>query len=445
MTVQKSAATFFTCLISLCALFFCNTHTAAAQTCNFSVSPVSVSAGVHGLPDPDDPRAGAGQPPKITVTANKADCSWAASTTASWIQLLASGGSGSGYVRYKVAGNNTGAPRTGTIQVAGRTVTIRQDSDTVCTVYLSPKTISVREQGAPESTSDPRGAKTSPPPKLTVTTSKQSCQWMASTRASWIQLLDTRGKGDGYIRYTVMKNTSGSPRTGAIEVDRQTVTVSQEYSGACVFSVSPLKASLPWQGTDQDPRGVSRPFKLNISSSQARCEWTAATDADWIRVHTAAGRGSGTVPYSVVPNNSDSQRTGTIRAAGKTVTVKQGARKTRGAGAGTAKSNCRASISPSSATVESKRSSGGFKVRTGDECPWTAQTKTPWIHITSGASSKGDGTVQYTVDENDGAKRTGAVTASGKTFRISQKASPALKKGKVSKGSRGKTATKNTR
>lgn len=444
MIGPKSAAMFIAFLASLCALVLCVIDTAAAQTCTFSVSPVSVSAGVHGLPDPDDPRAGAGQPPKITVTANKADCSWAASTTASWIQLLASSGSGSGYVQYKVTGNNTGAPRTGTIQVAGSTVTIRQDSDTVCTVYLSPKTVSVREQGAPESTSDPRG-RTSVPPKLTVTTSKQNCRWMASTRTPWIQLLDARGKGDGYIRYTVMKNTSGSPRTGTIEVDRQTVTISQEYSGACVFSVSPLKVSLPWQGTDQDPRGASRPFKLNISSSQARCEWTASTSSDWIRVHTAAGRGSGAVPYSVVPNNSDSPRTGTIRAAGKTLTIKQGARKTRGEGAGTAKSNCRASISPSSATVESKRSSGVFKVRTGDECPWTAQTKTPWIHITSGASSKGDGTVQYTVDENDGAKRTGAVTASGKTFRISQKASPALKKGKTSKGNRQKAVTKQTR
>lgn len=234
--------------MSLCVLVFCNTDIAAAQTCTFSVSPSSVTAGVHGLPDPTDPRAGSVQPPRVNVTASKTDCGWTASTTASWIQLLTSSGTGSGYVQYKVTGNNTGTPRTGTIQVAGKTITVKQD-----------------------------------------------------------------------------------------------------------------------------------------------------------------------------------------------------AQATKGAGAGTTKSNCKAAISPSSTTVESRGSSGQFKVKTGDDCPWTAQTRTPWIDITSGASSKGGGTVQYTVGENKGAKRTGTITVAGKAFRINQKEAPQNKREKTLQGNTKKPVVKGSR
>lgn len=443
-----SATTFFVCLMSLCLLVFCGTDIALAQTCTFSVSPSSVTAGVHGLPDPTDPRAGSAQPPRVNVTASKTDCGWTASTTASWIQLLASSGTGSGYVQYRVTGNNAGTPRTGTIQVAGKTITVNQDSDTVCTVVsVSPKSVSVSEQGAPEASPDPRAGASSPRPRLTVTTSKGNCQWMASTNSPWIHLADTKGKGSGYIQYQVMKNTSGSPRTGSIRVDHQVVTVSQGYTGTCTFSVSPASVSVPWQGTDADPRAgaSSAPFTLSVGSTRAGCPWTAKTSASWIKLLTASGAGNGIVQYRVILNRSRSSRTGTIQVAGKTITVKQDAQAAKAAGAGTTKSDCKATISPSGTTVESRGSSGQFKVKTGDDCPWTAETRTPWIGIASGASSKGSGAVQYTVGENKGAKRTGTITVAGKAFRISQKEAPENKRGRTLQGNTKKPVAKEPR
>lgn len=441
MIGPKSVAT----LLAFLFLVPCGIGMAAAETCTFSVSPAHVTAGVHGLPDPTDPRAGAGRPPGINVTASKAECGWTASTSVSWIQILTANGSGSGYAQYRVAENKTGAPRAGTIQVAGKTVTIRQDSSTDCTVTVSPANVSVPEQGAPEASSDPRAGASPPLPRLTVTTSKEICTWMASTNVPWVQLMDTKGKGSGYVRYTVMRNTSGSPRTGTIKVDRQTLTIRQDYSGTCTFSVTPASISVSWQGTDPDPRaGASPSSRLTVSASRAHCQWSAKSNSSWIKVPAMSGTGSGSVPYGVVQNTSGSPRTGTIGVAGKTVTVKQEAQTTKSSSAatGTTRNNCRASLSPSGTTVESKRSSGAFKVKTGNDCPWTATTRTAWIGITSGASLRGDGTVQYAVEENKGAKRTGTIAIAGKTFRITQKEDPAFKRGKALKGDRKKPDTR---
>ncbi len=447
----KSVAMFFSCLIVLCAFVFCAVDRAGAQTCTFSVSPTNATAPVNGLPNPDDPRGASSQPPKVNVTASKAECSWGASSGASWIQLLSSGGAGSGYIQYRVTQNTTGTPRTGTIQVAGKTVTIKQDSDTVCKVVsVSPASVSVREQGAPEAPSDPRGAVSGPPAKLTVTTSKGDCRWEALGSASWINVLTRRGTGSGYVEYRVLQNTSGKPRTGTINVEGKIFTINQEYAGSCSITVSPASVSVAWHGSDSsDPRGAgaSVPLKLTLSSSKASCPWTATTSAGWIQIMTTSGTGSGTVQYRVPANKTGTPRTGTIQAAGKTVTVKQEAEPAKGApaAAGTTKDSCRAAISPTRATVEPKGATGTFKVTTGDDCAWTAKTETPWIHITSGASSKGSGDVQYTVDENRGAKRKGTINASGKTLRIEQKEVPKRKGGKAPGKEAKKSVTKQPR
>ncbi len=447
----KSVTMFFSCLIVLCTFVFCAVDRTGAQTCTFSVSAAKVMAPVNGLPDPDDPRGASLQPPKINVTASKAECSWSASSGASWIQLLSSGGTGNGYIQYRVMQNTTGTPRTGIMQVAGKTVTIQQDSDSVCKVVsVSPTSVSVREQGAPEEPSDPRGAASAPPAKLTVTTSKRDCRWEALENASWINVLTRRGTGSGYVEYRVLQNASGKPRTGTINVEGKIVTINQEYAGGCSISVSPASVSVAWHGSDSsDPRGAgaSVPLKLTLSSSKANCPWTATASAGWIRIMTKGGTGSGTVQYRVLTNKTGTPRTGTIQVAGKTVTVKQEAEPAKGApaAAGTTKGNCRAAISPTRATVEPKGATGTFKVTTGDDCAWTAKTKTPWIRITSGASSKGSGAVQYTVDENRGAKRKGTITASGKTFSIEQKEVPKRKGGETLEKETKKSVTKQPR
>ena len=58
---------------------------------------------------------------------SQSGCSWAASSNAGWIAITSGGsGSGNGSVNYSVAANTTRNPRTGTLTVAGRTLTVTQ-------------------------------------------------------------------------------------------------------------------------------------------------------------------------------------------------------------------------------------------------------------------------------------------------------------------------------
>ena len=62
----------------------------------------------------------------VTVTASGSNCSWTAASNVSWTTLTSSGGSGSGYFYATITTNGTGAERTGSISVAGQTVSIDQ-------------------------------------------------------------------------------------------------------------------------------------------------------------------------------------------------------------------------------------------------------------------------------------------------------------------------------
>ena len=63
----------------------------------------------------------------ITVT-TQPGCAWTATSQASFVTITAgSSGTGNGTVQYTVAANTGSASRTGTLTVAGRTVTITQD------------------------------------------------------------------------------------------------------------------------------------------------------------------------------------------------------------------------------------------------------------------------------------------------------------------------------
>jgi WD40 repeat protein len=84
-----------------------------SSSCTFSVAPTSGSVGRNG---------GTGT---ITVTTQDA-CAWTAASNAGWISVSPASGTGSGGVTVTVARNSTGRQRTGTLLVAGQTVTIVQ-------------------------------------------------------------------------------------------------------------------------------------------------------------------------------------------------------------------------------------------------------------------------------------------------------------------------------
>ena len=88
------------------------TVTQAASSCTFTVMPTTVSVVAIGTNS------------SISVTTGSS-CSWTSSTATTWITITSGSGTGIKPVNYTVAANS-GAARTGTMTVAGQTVTVNQ-------------------------------------------------------------------------------------------------------------------------------------------------------------------------------------------------------------------------------------------------------------------------------------------------------------------------------
>jgi Zn-dependent metalloprotease len=83
---------------------------------------------------------------------------------------------------------------------------------------------------------------------------------------------------------------------------------------------------------------------------------------------------------------------------------------------------CGFSLSPANQTFPASGGSATINVTDTGSCSWSATTSVPWIHITSGSSGNGNGTVSYTVDANTSysPRNFAQITVAGKTFYVYQ-------------------------
>ena len=259
----------------------------AAVDCEFTVSPGAATFAANG---------GDGT---VQVTASGGSCAWTAVSNVPWISVTSSGGGGSGNLRYTVAANS-GAARTGTLTVAGTTVTVTQPANPACQFTVSPQSDTFPTAGGD-------GA-------VRIDASAGSCAWTAASAVPWIAVASASGSGGANLRYTVAANT-GAARTGTLTVAGTTVTVTQAAAPVCQLTVSPLSASFPTAGGDGT---------LRIDASAGNCAWTAASSVPWITLATGSGSGGANLPYTVAANTG-AARTGTLTVAGASVTVSQAA------------------------------------------------------------------------------------------------------------------------
>jgi hypothetical protein len=86
---------------------------------------------------------------------------------------------------------------------------------------------------------------------------------------------------------------------------------------------------------------------------------------------------------------------------------------------------CQVTLTNSSGNFGANGGSGSVNVSTSRECAWSASASGTWIHITSGDSGQGDGTVAYTVDANaDPVSRRGTVAVNDQQAQFGQDAAP---------------------
>ena len=330
------------------------------------------------LGDTSESFSPAGGSGTIPVQASSPSCPWTAVSDSNWITIRSgASGSGNGTVAYDVAAGS-GPPRTGTILAAGLRFAITQSEG--CTFAIGANSYSPGPSG---------GATTIP------VSAAAGCPWTAISNVPWITVPQgAAGSGAGAARLLV-ESTSGPPRTGTVLVAGQTVTVTQ--GGGCDFVVAPLV----------------QPVASNGGSGSATieagggCGWTATSNAPWITLTgPTSGTGGGAITFTVAPLTG-AARSGTITAAGVTITVSQG-------------SGCTFAIAPTSVSLPASGGGGTVSVTAGADCAWTATSGVSWLSIAGGASGTGNGTVQFTAAATTGGPRSGTLTIGGQPFTVNQ-------------------------
>lgn len=326
-----------------------------------------------------DPAGGSG---RVEVRPSSALCTWTAAADADWISIRSGAtGTGTATVSFDVA-PTAGAPRTGSILVAGRRFTVTQSQG--CSYTLSPPA----QQAGPEGGSL----------NVAVTTSA-GCAWAAASDADWITVTSggTGNTGPGTVTFTV-QSTAGPSRSGTLTIAGRPFTVTQAAQ-ACAYTLTPDSASVPAAGGT---------VAIAVES-RAGCAWTAASQAPWITIASGSqGTGNGTVQLQVAATTG-TNRSGTATIAGRTFTVNQG-------------QGCAFTINPSSGSVDAAGGPGSFDVQTESGCAWSANESADWVSIVSGATGSGNGSVRFTATANTGAARTSVITAAGRSFTLTQAA-----------------------
>jgi hypothetical protein len=331
---------------------------------------------------------------EVSITSTR-DCTWTASTDASWIQLTATSGQGSGTVAGTVTRNEQPAARSGAIVVNDQRLAVSQQPRP-CSYELRPSRVQVGRQGGRSS--------------VEVAT-LAGCTWTASSDAQWVRVAATTGSGGGTIELEVSSN-DGDAREASIVVADQRVVVEQEASlPPCGLSISPGSQSF-------EGRGGEGRFRVD---AQQGCEWSASAGASWISVGRQ-GSGPGEVGYTVHTNPTASDRSGSVTVSGSgqsaTHTVRQGP----------GPRPCTFTLSSSSQNFPAGGGDGLFHVNAEAACLWTASSSDSWVIVRgSGPYGTGSADVAYRVLPNtSGTPRSTRITVGNQTHTVNQAAAASI-------------------
>ena len=315
-------------------------------------------------------------------------CAWTAVSNSPWISVTGGPtGNGGGTVSFTVDAN-AGAPRIGTISVAGKTFTITQGGvDCAFSLGSNSQYFSIGQASS----------------SVTVNASSPGCAWTATSDASWVSITaGSTGNGNGSVGFTVFGN-SGPARAATITVAGREFHITQ--GTGCIFVLSAQNIALP-------PGGGTGTF--TFTANDPGCGWDAVTGDPWITINgSSSGNGNGTIMVSA-PLNNTTTRSGLVYVGAQTIIISQAF-------------GCSTSLSTNTASFGPNGGTGSFNLIAPAGCPWTATSQAGWITITSPASGTGNTTIAYSVDPNPGDNRTGTISSGG-VFTVHQTRNPALSK-----------------
>ncbi len=150
----------------------------------------------------------------VSVKPCNVACSWTAVSNDPFITIISgTNGVGSGKVRYTVPGNTNTVPLTGTMTIAGQTVTVNQAAGG-CTYALSSSAAKCKAAGAFKT--------------VKVKARFPDCVWTAVSNDPFITITSgTNGVGNGVVYYAVAPNTNSVPLSGAMTIAGETCKVTE--------------------------------------------------------------------------------------------------------------------------------------------------------------------------------------------------------------------------
>ena len=272
------------------------TGTLAVGGQTYTVTQVAGS-GSYGLATARTNVAATADSGTVGVTAG-VGCGWTAISSNDWIQTTSTG-TGSGMLSFTVEANPSGGARSGTIIVAGKTLTITQ-APAPCTYALDVTNANFTTSGG-----------TGTFGVITL----MGCPWRAVSSDSWLTITGrSNGTGTGLVSYAVADNSDNcTNRSGTVTVGGQILTVTQ-IAGSGRYALTAAHTNV----TAQAGSG-----SVNLTAG-AGCAWTAISSNDWIQT-TSTGTGSGPVRYTFDSNLAATGRTGRITIQDQTFAIVQGA------------------------------------------------------------------------------------------------------------------------
>ncbi len=288
------------------------THTITqASACRYTVDPTEA----------DIPAEGAGG--TVAIDASGTTCGWTASASHSWIAITQGDtGTGDGSFRYAVEANPGDTTRQGTIQAAGKTVTLTQAG----TPVISPVALTNGED-ARDLVQDKNGSLYF---KIDV-----------PSNASDLQVHTTGGTGncDLFVRYgqppeddvyNASSTTSGNDETVVIDNPQAgtwfiRLIATQYFSDVSVvatYGVTPCTYALGTARFSFTAGGGSGSVAVDVDGTD--CAWSASNPHDWITIESSnSGAGDGQIDFTVSPNLQSTEREGALTIVDQTLTITQ--------------------------------------------------------------------------------------------------------------------------
>ena len=251
---------------------------------------------------------------EFTITQTQgANCPWIARVNAEWMNFNGGwsqqSGTGTATVQFR-AGGNVGPARTGTISVAGQTISVTQAASpppVPCAYAVSPLTQSLPYEGGWAQV------------RVDVTQG-ENCVWSVTFADPWLTLYDFTHVGPKVLTVIVQPN-SFSARKGSLTAAGKTVTIEQAaHPGDCQFRIDPNPLSVG--------ASMSQVFGYVRPIVGQHCGYTSQASASWLRLEPASGQipQVGYQPVLIwVDPNTGAGRTGTITVGNAVLTVTQAA------------------------------------------------------------------------------------------------------------------------